>query len=186
MPSHQTVDETFLPNRHPDALQTTRNSQGKGGRVTLQTLSIRQPWAWLVVKGFKTFENRERIFISKTGPFWVHASLTPAENFEAICRMIEREYDIVLPKEFDFGAIIGQGAIIRAVYENAELTNAWRIGQSAGYLLDRNKARLLHQPQPCRGQISWFNAMVHDATFANENRMVADIPPVMPKAPIWS
>jgi 4-hydroxy-3-methylbut-2-enyl diphosphate reductase len=52
----------------------------------VKALSIRQPWAWLVVNGWKNIENRERRF-SHRGPLLIHAAawMTPAD-YEA-CRI---------------------------------------------------------------------------------------------------
>jgi hypothetical protein len=46
----------------------------------MKALSIRQPWAWLVVNGWKNIENRERRF-SHRGPLLIHAAawMTPAD-----------------------------------------------------------------------------------------------------------
>jgi hypothetical protein len=35
-------------------------------------LSIRQPWAWLIVNGFKDLENRSWSTAFR-GPVWIHA-----------------------------------------------------------------------------------------------------------------
>jgi hypothetical protein len=44
----------------------------------MKTLSIRQPWAWLIVNGTKTVENRSWS-TSYRGPLAIHAALTIEE-----------------------------------------------------------------------------------------------------------
>ena len=51
-----------------------------------KALSVRQPWAWLIVNGFKDIENRTRRTKFR-GRFLVHASLT-----------IDREFDRLLQR----------------------------------------------------------------------------------------
>ena len=42
-------------------------------RVT-RALSIKQPWAWLIVNGHKSIENRDWRINDPAGEFWIHAS----------------------------------------------------------------------------------------------------------------
>lgn len=153
--------------------------------MILPSISIRQPWAWLVARGFKTFENRSQVSIGKVGAFWVHAAKQPADNFERLCFSISEEFGITIPKELAYGAIVGQGRVLRAVYATDPLVNAWRSRSSSGYLLDGKAARLI-KPYPWSGRLGWFYANVPDPHFLDENRMVANIPPIEPKKPLWS
>jgi hypothetical protein len=45
----------------------------------MRTLSIRQPWAWLIVNGHKPVENRDWA-TSFRGPVLIHAGLTMARS----------------------------------------------------------------------------------------------------------
>jgi hypothetical protein len=77
----------------------------------MKTLSIRQPWAWLVVNGWKNIENCERRF-SHRGPLLIHAAawMTPAD-YEA-CRIFVDGIcdDLALPamEELPRGGIVGE------------------------------------------------------------------------------
>jgi hypothetical protein len=42
----------------------------------MKALSIRQPWAWLIIAGIKDIENR-RWATNHRGPILVHAALMP-------------------------------------------------------------------------------------------------------------
>jgi hypothetical protein len=45
----------------------------------MKALSIRQPWAWLVVNGWKNIENRECRFSNRGDVVWSNASLERQE-----------------------------------------------------------------------------------------------------------
>jgi hypothetical protein len=94
-------------------------------------LSIRQPWAWLICKGFKNIENREWPIRGKKFPFrvYIHAGLTPdkealsqagwlwlkqrltAEAYRDIYGHIWRDF-------LTFGSIIGEVDITGCVTES--------------------------------------------------------------------
>ena len=69
-------------------------------------LSIRQPWAWLIVHGWKAVENRTWK-TSYRGNLLIHASLTL--DIQAWNRIKRDHQDIPLPNKLDLirGAIIG-------------------------------------------------------------------------------
>lgn len=86
----------------------------------MRTLSLRQPWAWLVVHGGKTIENRKwntRI----RGEFLIHASkgMTGAEYFDAVQWTAKRGHAVVgrMPaaKEFDRGGIVGIARLVDVI-----------------------------------------------------------------------
>ena len=80
----------------------------------LRALSIRQPWAWLVVNGYKDIENRSWR-TNHRGPLLIHASnnrtLTTPENLAAI----KKKYRVRLPNDFDFGGIVGMVDVVDCV-----------------------------------------------------------------------
>ncbi len=55
----------------------------------LRVLSLRQPWAWLIVNGYKDIENRSWR-TNHRGPLLIHASsnrsLTSSKNLAALCQ----------------------------------------------------------------------------------------------------
>jgi hypothetical protein len=69
----------------------------------MKTLSIRQPWAHLVVMGRKTIENRTWR-TSYRGPLLVHAGGRWAD--EPVER-IERRHRIEIPRDLPLGGIVG-------------------------------------------------------------------------------
>lgn len=71
----------------------------------MRTLSLRPWWAWAVMFGGKTIENRTWS-TDHRGPLAVHASASRAgldEDREAVARLTGLD----LPDEIDFGAVIG-------------------------------------------------------------------------------
>lgn len=55
-------------------------------------LSIRQPWAWLIINGFKDIENREWA-TNFRGPFLIHAAKTMTKNDYYACRLFLAGFD---------------------------------------------------------------------------------------------
>lgn len=116
-------------------------------------LSVRQPWAWLILHGGKTIENRTRR-TKYRGRFWVHASLgcTSTEMSDAyfFCRQRGLNQPPGLIKVYGpFGGIIGSVELVDCVTEHE---SPWFTGPF-GYVL-RN-------PEPCafrplKGRLGFF------------------------------
>jgi len=114
----------------------------------MKALSIRQPWAWLIVHGYKEIENR----IWKTafrGRFIVQAGLKfDHKGYEDVFN----QFDIPLPptSAFDLGGIVGAATLVDCVDQS---TSPWFSGPY-GFILQN--------PQPLpflalRGQLGFFN-----------------------------
>jgi hypothetical protein len=69
----------------------------------MKALSIRQPWAFLVVTGRKCVENRSWR-TSYRGPLYIHAGARWAD--EPVER-IERRYGIEIPRDLSLGGVVG-------------------------------------------------------------------------------
>jgi ASCH domain len=63
---------------------------------SMRTLSLRQPWAWLVVNGYKDIENRSWR-TNHRGPLVIHASSTTT-TLHADLRRVKDEHDIDRPE----------------------------------------------------------------------------------------
>ena len=93
----------------------------------MRTLSIRQPWAWLIVRGFKPIENRLRASHFR-GPLLIHASLKMTQDDYEACRIfVDGFATIELPKLVDLprGGIIGQVTMTDCVTAS---TSPWFCG----------------------------------------------------------
>lgn len=86
----------------------------------MKALSIRQPWAWLICKGYKQIENRTWD-TKKRGRFLVHASSKrPSDSDMQAAQSICDELGITLPvkSEFELGAIVGYATLCGTTTES--------------------------------------------------------------------
>ena len=120
-----------------------------------KALSIRQPYAWLICKGYKDVENRNWATRFR-GRIYVHAGvskiyLKDAENELGKRLSCSQASDYMANiNSFTFGAIIGEVDIIDCVSES---TSPWFSGKY-GFIM-RNPI-LYNQPIPCRGKLNLF------------------------------
>jgi hypothetical protein len=120
-----------------------------------KALSIRQPYAWLICKGYKDVENRNWATRFR-GRIYVHAGvskiyLKDAENELGKRLSCSQASDYMANiNSFTFGAIIGEVDIIDCVSES---TSPWFSGKY-GFIM-RNPI-LYNQPIPCRGKLNFF------------------------------
>jgi len=77
-------------------------------------LSVRQPWAWLIVNGLKDIENRSRRTHHR-GPLLIHAGLSLDDYTEENIESIRRTHGISVPLELDAGGIVGVIDVIDCV-----------------------------------------------------------------------
>lgn len=118
----------------------------------MRALSIKQPWAWLIVNDYKNIENRS--WPTKyRGVFLVHASLKfDAEAFRfirdtipAVFRRMPREYD-----DYQRGGIVGTVNLVDCVTEHK---SKWFAGENYGFVLKDG------QPLPflaLKGKLGFF------------------------------
>jgi hypothetical protein len=77
---------------------------------TMKTISIRQPWAWLIVNGYKDVENRTWA-PKHRGRVLIHAGKTvKGDDFPAQREWI-RASGIQIPEDLPTGAIVGEATI---------------------------------------------------------------------------
>ena len=128
----------------------------------MKALSIRQPWAWLIVNGHKDIENRSRNIGGHLGPVLIHASqvMTRADWFA--CSIFVGGIMDQLPPGFpglplpedlkkECGGIVGR-AFVRG-HGNLNYSSPWYTGDYA-YQLEQAK------PLPfiaCKGRLGFFN-----------------------------
>ena len=118
----------------------------------MKALSIRQPWAWLVIHGYKDIENRKHHF-GVRGEFLVHASKQPAANYDEICRQVLEVFEIEIPpfEELPKGALVGKSEITDCVTES---DSPWFHGPN-GLVLKNSEA--FGEPIPWKGRLGFFN-----------------------------
>ena len=81
----------------------------------MKAISIRQPWAWLIVQGYKDVESRTWA-TKHRGPILIHVGKTLDPAFDEL-RQELREGDIHVPprKELPRGGVVGRAAIVDCV-----------------------------------------------------------------------
>src|SRR5260370_26794605 len=104
----------------------------------MKALSVCQPWAWAILHGGKTVENRSRPTRHR-GPLVIHASRSR--------RYVGRDYSVLLPglprwDQLEFGTLVGLVEVVDCV------PGPW--------------CWMMDNPRPCRpvaykGHISFFN-----------------------------
>lgn len=116
----------------------------------MKALSIRQPWAWLIVNGHKPVENRNWVTHYR-GPVLIHASqgMTRAEYDEA--RELAESLGVKLPdpKALERGGIVGQATITDCVSVSP---SPWFFGKYGFTMVDAMP--LPHQP--LKGRLGFF------------------------------
>ena len=112
----------------------------------MKIISIRQPWAWLIVNGYKNIENRT--WETKVrGQVFVHAG--KYIPYEEDCFEIEKQYGIKLPEDFDVGGIVGSTTIVDCVSAHP---SKWFTGP-VGFVLTGSRPCRFH---PCTGRLGFF------------------------------
>lgn len=115
----------------------------------MKALSIRQPWAWLIVQGIKPVENRTWS-TQHRGPTLIHAGqVFDAEGLQWITAAFP-ELASRLPQQYDLGGIVGVANIVDCVND---YPSRWFFGPHGFVLADA-------RPLPFRrwrGELGFFN-----------------------------
>jgi len=137
----------------------------------MKVLSVRQPWAYLIVAGYKDIENRTW-YTGHRGPLLIQASKgVDPDDFMPKQREYIESAGIVIPEDLPRGAIVGS-ATLTNVYSDGrdeELQdlmflrgqdgNPWFEGP---YGFEMRDAVQFHQPIPYRGSLG-----IREASDAN-------------------
>lgn len=117
----------------------------------MKTLSIRQPWAWLIVYGGKNIENRSRR-TNFRGRFLVHASQGMTRQEYNMATWIAGPLGVTIPpfEELLRGGIIGSVELVDCLEDSS---SPWYMGEK-GYLL-RDPRPLPFVPY--KGQLGFFD-----------------------------
>ncbi|MFN3827821.1 MAG: ASCH domain-containing protein [Micavibrio sp.] len=113
------------------------------------TLSIRQPWAWTIVNGHKSVENRNWA-TKHRGEILIHASKTfDREGYYWIRQQFP---NLPLPPigSYHLGGIVGKARLTDCVEDHP---SPWFFGEY-GFVLDRAQPLPF---MPVNGQLGFFN-----------------------------
>ena len=151
----------------------------------MKALSIRQPWAWLIIRPdiigdearakavlsgeIKTIENRSRRTHYR-GPLLIQASagMTRREYDDAADWLMETfgtTFNLPLFEKLERGGIVGQVEVTDCINESC---NHWFVGQW-GYVLANAKPLPF---KPCKGALNFFEV-------SNDTGLVMTTPPVL-------
>lgn len=114
----------------------------------MRALSIQQPWAWLIVNGYKDVENRTWSS-GYRGPVLIHAGRRPAPDFSRACEVAKYLCGVRPPAELQYGGIVGIATITDCVTSD---TSPWFGGPYGFRLRDA-------RPLPfvaCKGALGFF------------------------------
>ncbi len=118
----------------------------------LLCLSVRQPWAWLIVNGWKNIENREWPTRFR-GRFLIHASkgMTRGEYEAAFMFVAGFAPSLVIPPmgALERGGIVGEAVLLDCVTRH---DSEWFCG-TYGFVLDDQKPLPF---EPCTGAMGFF------------------------------
>lgn len=124
----------------------------------MKALSIRQPWAWLIVNGWKNVENRERRFKHR-GPLLIHAAQWMTEADWEACRIfvdgIPADLALPAPADLPRGGIVGEVVLLDCV---ASHPSPWFTGPWGLVLDEACRCDLI----PCRGMPGLFDVWIDE------------------------
>ncbi len=135
----------------------------------MRVLTIHQPFAWLIVRGLKRWENRPWQ-TQVRGPLLIHAgkSVTWWKKLDEDCR---RHLPSMLPSKYPMGALVGAVNITDCVpvAEVRDEIFAW-----GPYCLRCDGAAQFADPIPWRGGQRFWN--VDDVVVAGPLRLAGFVP----------
>lgn len=127
----------------------------------MKALSIRQPWAWLIVNGHKDIENRSWA-TNFRGPLLIHAAkgMTKAEYIDTY-HFAQQELGITIPHVHDLerGGIVGQATITGCCSDSL---SPWFFGKFGFELTDAKPLPFL----PYKGRLGFFEVEYQEAANA--------------------
>lgn len=125
-----------------------------------KALSIRQPWAWLIVNGFKDIENRTWN-TKHRGEFLIHAA--EAVDWDAYHKLMHKGHQLPRIRELERGGIVGRATLVDVLEESNG--SEWWIGPR-GFVLKDAQVLPFHK---VRGRLLFFNV---EYPFDKQNEVI--------------
>lgn len=148
---HRTVVGNYLRTVSRDGVrEVTDDEWGAATKYPAENyaLSIQQPWAWLIVNGIKTIENRNwKPFFR--GPFYIHAGKKFDRDGYAFVQMNFPEINMPGPNDFELGGLVGKAELVDVVTESDD---PWFMGKYGLVLKNAETIPLI----PLRGAQGFF------------------------------
>lgn len=126
----------------------------------LLCLSIRQPWAWLIVNGHKDIENRGWP-TNRIGKILIHAGKGMTRDEYDDARDVADDLGVAIPKfgDLERGGIVGRATISGCVDRSR---SPWFFGPYGFVLVDAAPLPFVQ----CRGQLGFFRPEYSEPTHA--------------------
>lgn len=118
-----------------------------------KVLSVKQPWAWLLVNGPKDIENRSRKTSFK-GLCLISASVEPDPAIDEIRDYCKVEYGVSIPDKLDMGGVVGACVFGPCVDRS---NSRWFNGPFGYPVKDRTPLEFTEM----KGMLGFFNAPDH-------------------------
>ena len=134
----------------------------------MKILSVRQPWAWLIVAGHKDIENR-KWYTNHRGPLLIHASKAMDPEDFPMQRKWVNQSGIVIPEDLPRGAIVG-AATLTDVWDKKKFERPGIRWFEGPYGFKMEDAVEFAEPIQCRGQLGIRD--VSDALAARVSKMI--------------
>jgi len=114
-------------------------------------ISVRQPWAWLIIHEGKNVENRTWP-TGKRGPVYIHAG----KKFDRAGYLFLKEHDVKMPGIFSPGGIIGIVDIVDCVQD---CNSQWAESEMWHWVLANPRPVKFI---PCKGKLGFFRPEITD------------------------
>jgi hypothetical protein len=135
----------------------------------MKALSIRQPWAWLIVHGFKPIENREWP-TNHRGPTLIHASkgmtrreYDQCEQFltQEIDNYLDGQFSLPDPDELERGGFVGVANLLHCLVRGKPTTYGLITGEESAWFVGKH-GFVMCEPKPFtfipyKGRLGFFD-----------------------------
>lgn len=123
-------------------------------------ISVRQPWAWLIINGHKDIENRSSMIIKHVGKrVFVHAGQSMSlDDYQACVLFLNATFPdrkFTLPPYLALRKLCGGvvGSVIIEASGNVPHTSLWYTGDYWWKMKDPQQLPFF----PCKGRLGFFN-----------------------------
>ena len=117
--------------------------------VSMKVLSIKQPWAWLIVNGYKDIENR-KWKTNFRGKCLIHSGKQFDSDGYKFIKQNFKHINLPRKEDFEYGGIVGEVEIIDCVQRS---NSPWFFGPFGFVIINAKKRDFV----PLKGQLGFFN-----------------------------
>ena len=115
----------------------------------MKALSVKQPWAWLILNAGKSVENRSWK-TNYRGRVYLHVGQQTDKTGFPLQRQYVKDSNIIIPDTLTTGCIVGEVDIVDCVTQS---NSPWFEG-AYGFVLAN--PIMYETPVPCKGKLGFF------------------------------